>query len=222
MMIDQSKDLGIWKDNSDQAQSSTDKLADAIQKLVDWLDRIPSNVSSNVTVTTKFQSDGTAPDLPGSPSRDGVHTNYPHPGKYGYNDDGTPDWDGDPSNSLAAGGLIRDYRFRSTGTDVVPAMLTVGEGIISKSAMDRIGVTGLSNLNSGMQPYSNSLATPTTRSTSIGTIAINVYAAPGSDITDPYQFGQNLAQWSRSDTALIRTTIERIADSRIAIAGGKV
>ena len=45
----------------------------------------------------------------------------------------------------AAGGSI----FQPKGTDTVPAMLTPGEYVIKKSAVDRVGVGALSAINSG-------------------------------------------------------------------------
>ena len=56
----------------------------------------------------------------------------------------------------AAGGVIYaaggDYvNFQSRGTDTVPAMLTPGEFVMKKSAVDSIGVNNLSRMNNGYQ-----------------------------------------------------------------------
>jgi TP901 family phage tail tape measure protein len=56
----------------------------------------------------------------------------------------------------AAGGVIYaaggDYvNFQSRGTDTVPAMLTPGEFVMKKSAVDSIGVSNLSRMNNGYQ-----------------------------------------------------------------------
>jgi len=56
----------------------------------------------------------------------------------------------------ASGGVIYaaggDYvNFRSKGTDTVPAMLTPGEFVMKKSAVDSIGANNLSRMNNGYQ-----------------------------------------------------------------------
>lgn len=62
-----------------------------------------------------------------------------------------------PNQRLARGGMVQ-YRntggimnsiFKPKGTDTVPAMLTPGEFVIRKSAVDKIGVGTLSALNNG-------------------------------------------------------------------------
>ena len=58
------------------------------------------------------------------------------------------------ANPLARGGMV--YRagggsiFQPKGTDTVPAMLTPGEFVIRKSAVDKIGVGNLAAMNNGM------------------------------------------------------------------------
>jgi TP901 family phage tail tape measure protein len=56
----------------------------------------------------------------------------------------------------AYGGMIRGYsaggfvaRFKSMGTDTIPAMLTPGEFVVKKPAVDKIGINRLNNINSG-------------------------------------------------------------------------
>ncbi len=63
MLIDQSKDLGIWKD---KGKSATDILTDAMQKLVDKvaelvdnLNGIPSKIHTDITVSTAHVDVGT-------------------------------------------------------------------------------------------------------------------------------------------------------------------
>ncbi len=47
------------------------------------------------------------------------------------------------------------------GTDTVPAMLTPGEFVVRKSAVDRIGIANLNNMNGGIRGYANGgLVTP--------------------------------------------------------------
>jgi TP901 family phage tail tape measure protein len=56
------------------------------------------------------------------------------------------------------GGLIPKYFSAggfSKGTDTIPAMLTPGEFVIKKSAVDSYGVKNLSKINSGMSPDSS-------------------------------------------------------------------
>jgi TP901 family phage tail tape measure protein len=61
------------------------------------------------------------------------------------------------AGQLANGGLVQ-YRanggsiFKPKGTDTVPAMLSPGEFVIRKSAVDQIGVGNLQTLNSGGSP----------------------------------------------------------------------
>jgi hypothetical protein len=43
----------------------------------------------------------------------------------------------------------------SKGTDTIPAMLTPGEFVIKKSAVDSYGVNNLSKINNGMSPDSS-------------------------------------------------------------------
>ena len=55
------------------------------------------------------------------------------------------------SIDMARGGPVYAARgFASRGTDVVPAMLTPGEGIVTVDGMRRIGVRGLQAINSGV------------------------------------------------------------------------
>ena len=53
-----------------------------------------------------------------------------------------------PPAEFAAGGSV----FKPRGTDTVPAMLTPGEFVIRKSAVDKIGVSNLHALNNGGRP----------------------------------------------------------------------
>jgi hypothetical protein len=57
---------------------------------------------------------------------------------------------------LAGGGIVggRLLRFMPRGSDTVPAMLTPGEGVVSKRGMRTLGAGGLSALNHGRMPWS--------------------------------------------------------------------
>lgn len=48
------------------------------------------------------------------------------------------------------GGVVHKYMGGPVGTDSVPAMLTPGEGVLSRAAMQQIGQAGLTRLNMGM------------------------------------------------------------------------
>lgn len=57
---------------------------------------------------------------------------------------------------LAPGGVVqragRLLRFVPRGTDTVPAMLTPGEGVVTRSGMQHLGADGLRDLNRGQAP----------------------------------------------------------------------
>jgi hypothetical protein len=59
---------------------------------------------------------------------------------------------------LSLGGMVPKYFAAggfSKGTDTIPAMLTPGEFVIKKSAVDSYGVKNLSKINNGMSPDSS-------------------------------------------------------------------
>lgn len=56
---------------------------------------------------------------------------------------------------LAMGGMVPKYFAAggfSRGTDTIPAMLTPGEFVVRKNAVDKFGVNNLNKINSGMSP----------------------------------------------------------------------
>lgn len=55
----------------------------------------------------------------------------------------------DVKGELARGSAKGGYIFRPNGTDRVPAMLTAGEFVMKRSAVDRIGVDNLKRMNAG-------------------------------------------------------------------------
>ena len=59
----------------------------------------------------------------------------------------------DNNNHFAYGGLVQPKYFAKgghvRGTDTIPAMLTPGEFVVKKSAVDRIGTSKLNNINNG-------------------------------------------------------------------------
>ena len=69
-----------------------------------------------------------------------------------------------------SGGGVVQYRagggpiFKPRGTDTVPAMLTPGEFVIKKSAVDKIGVNNLAALNNGGDAVAKSMGGPIYRS----------------------------------------------------------
>jgi hypothetical protein len=59
---------------------------------------------------------------------------------------------------ISSGGMVPKYFAAggfSKGTDTIPSMLTPGEFVIKKSAVDSYGVNNLSKINSGMSPDSS-------------------------------------------------------------------
>ena len=121
MLIDQSKELGIWKD---AGKSATDKLIDGMQTLVDavadlidQLNGIPRDVRTTVTVTTRNEyenggggggggEDGNYAARGGRITRNGVQY-------------------------LGMGGNVVPFPGRPMGTDIVPTWLTPGERVLS-------------------------------------------------------------------------------------------
>ena len=146
MMIEQSKQLGIWDEKAGDAVNPTKDLANAIKDLVNWLKSIPSNVHSTVTVdqhttTTDDSSTGSS-----APSGNREPDSIDNPEKYGGGYDS--------GNRYETGGVVyaakgRVINFKPMGTDRVPAMLTPDEGIVSVPGMNRIGSSGLNAINSG-------------------------------------------------------------------------
>lgn len=79
----------------------------------------------------------------------------------------------------AAGGVIP---FQSAGTDTVPAMLTPGEFVLRKSAVDRLGVAYLDRLNRGTPPAKfnqGGLVSGQTRAMLTPAVAPGTYTAAG-------------------------------------------
>jgi hypothetical protein len=98
----------------------------------------------------------------------------------------------------ATGGLImpKGYAYGGGiyGTDTVPAMLTPGEFVVKKSAVDAIGIDKLNTINSGNMP-----------SDSVYNYSINVNVATGADANDiartvMTQIRQTESQRVRSNT----------------------
>jgi hypothetical protein len=65
----------------------------------------------------------------------------------------------------AAGGIIPQYlatggdAWKSRGTDTVPAMLTPGEFVVRRNAVDTLGLPALNKINHGMLPGSDETTT---------------------------------------------------------------
>jgi hypothetical protein len=166
LMVDQSKELGIWHDKADPARDMTERLAAAVERLVNWLNNIPENVHTDVT--TSFHQVGQPPTYPTGPI-----DQTPAPSTPGRPDDGSGEGGGvdsgggggeatgSPTNpngmptNAYHGGPVRYFgrggpvSWRPSGADTVPAMLDPREGVVTAAGMSRIGVEGLRNINSG-------------------------------------------------------------------------
>jgi DNA-directed RNA polymerase specialized sigma24 family protein len=114
-------------------QTSLQKLTDEIMRLIEELQKVPGAVGA----------------IPRSVD---VEVNY-RPGRRPETSDGSD------AEVAASGGFVTfggiQYRgrggvvFRPRGTDIVPAMLTPGEGVLNLGAMSMIGRDGLAALNEG-------------------------------------------------------------------------
>jgi uncharacterized membrane protein len=80
----------------------------------------------------------------------------------------------------ATGGMVAPQYFarggKPMGTDIVPAMLTPGEFVVKKSAVDRVGAHNLSALNGGMKMHSEHGADG-----SVYNYSVNVNVATGAN-----------------------------------------
>jgi hypothetical protein len=197
MMINQSKELGIWHDKGKSAAEITERLASAVEALVNWLNGIPPNVNSHIDVTTTHHDDsgepaGTPqpPDIPGgghtpplSPDHPDDHNgpgapSEPHyPPGQGPDDPGPPPgvYHGGPVRYLGRGGPVS---WRPQGPDTVAAMLDPREGVVTAAGMDRIGEGGLRSINQGT----------ISRSANVGSMTIIIQAdgRQMAEIVTPY------------------------------------
>lgn len=131
MLIDQSKELGVWKE---AGKSATDKLIGGmetliqkVEKLINTLLGIP-DVDYTVTENRRVNTDPSAPPIV--------------PNK--YNDDGSLDLDGDPATPFGVGGsvgarVLPFAKFKPIGMDVVPAMLRTDEMVLTAEHQQLIG-----------------------------------------------------------------------------------
>jgi hypothetical protein len=80
----------------------------------------------------------------------------------------------------ADGGRIAGRGFGvPRGSDTVPAMLTPGEFVVRKSAVDKFGAGLFSQLNRGINPLAGMSPTGSGRASGFSIGSINVTAAPG-------------------------------------------
>ncbi|MEO8678143.1 MAG: hypothetical protein ABI665_03800 [Vicinamibacterales bacterium] len=119
IMVDQSKELGIWKDKgksaADAVTDAMKKLVDKVSELIDKLNGIPPKV--NTTVTTTYESVYTGGD-PGDPYN-------PYAATGGF---------------ASTRGIVQHFGLGGmvgslipNGTDTVPTMLTPGELVLNAS-----------------------------------------------------------------------------------------
>lgn len=212
MMVDQSKALGIWDKNAKPVKDTTEKLAEAVERLVNWLDRIPSTVNTQVNVNTNRTSSGEPAD-PNAPP--------PLPDK---------PTGPDSSDGMSQGGVVqykeyggRVLPFRPRGTDTAAVMMTPGEGVVTVGAMNRIGVGGLSAINMG-SPFSSGSGNGGNSGPSVvrapSIIQLMFQLPQGQQLDSPDGISKALLIAMRFDINGARTAIETVADQRIAAAAG--
>jgi hypothetical protein len=107
---------------------------------------------------------------------------------------------------LAGGGNV--LRWRPRGSDTVPAMLTPGEGVVSRRGMQTLGADGLSKLNAG--------GSAGARTISFGDV--NIIIPPGTNVNDPQALALVIQRILRGDVAGTTTALEILVDRRIAAA----
>jgi hypothetical protein len=110
LMIDQSKELGIWKDAS---KSATDQMIDSMGKLVDKVGTLIDMLTHMPQPDAPWANWGAPPTVPSAPAS-------PPPG---YATGGIV-------QAFASGGNVLPFAPR--GTDTVPAMLTPGERVLTQ------------------------------------------------------------------------------------------
>jgi hypothetical protein len=124
LLIDQSKELGIWKDAGESStQLVTDAmnaLVDSVKELINQLKGIPTDIHTNVTVTT---TNVTAPDNSQGLAAGGV--------------------------IHAARGIVLPFPGRPSGIDTVPIWAAKGEAVLNRNATARLGEDAINRLNAG-------------------------------------------------------------------------
>ena len=166
-------------------------LGDRFKELVDWFLGIPDRVGKAIADTAKGVGDWF--------------------GKFfGAFDKTQENKSGGGVVGKASGGLISGYAnggsvvpryfefggFTKQGTDTIPAMLTPGEFVLKKSAVDSIGTQQLSRLNSGGKD-----AMPGGESVYNYSITVNANSSDSSDIADKV-----LREIQRIDSQRIRSS----------------
>jgi hypothetical protein len=147
-LIDQSKEAGIWQDAitpQDKLLNAMQSLVDKVTELVNKLSGIPAHIDT--TIATHYVTDGTPPSLPDASAF--------LPGDQ-YNQYGSTGGmvTAHGIQYFGAGGTV--LPFRPMGTDTVPAMLTPGEMVLTRSqqralASSRGSVVDFSEMKTELQ-----------------------------------------------------------------------
>lgn len=130
LLIDQSKELGIWKDAGKTANDlmldGMTALVAKVAELIDQLKSIPTDIHTNVTVTTTHT--------------DGDPGNYAAMGGLV-----TPSG----IQHLAGGGRVLRFPGQPSGMDRVPIWAAAGESVLTKRATATLGPDTIGRLNRG-------------------------------------------------------------------------
>lgn len=207
MMIDQSRELGIWDDNFKPVRDTTERLADAIERLVNWLNRVPGSVNTDVNADVHWNFPGANAPGPGQPD---IPTQGPGAATGGLVYQGGVQY-------LASGGSVGSWWTNPVGTDTQPIMATPGEGIVSKAGMANIGgALGLGAINGGSGYWGKSQPG--------GDTTIHMSVSPtiilsGGDVDDPDKILNTIIEAGiRDNRVLFRTRLEDLAVKAVAKA----
>lgn len=204
ILIDQSKELGIWKE---AGKSATEKLiggmqtlVDKVSELIDKLLGIPHQVNTDINVTTKYSTEGASPSDTPDYSTDFTPRSYePYPVSRGgmVTNEGV--------QYFARGKMpARVLQFKPIGTDVIPAMLSPREMVLTPSQQQVVGSLVSQATGSGGAAPGDAPASPST-----------VFDMRGAFVADGPSFRRMVSQhWKEAvflDEAGERRTIKRAA-----------
>lgn len=176
-LLDQAKGADIV---GERHKSMAEQMLDLTQKILDALERLSGNYRTGIPGDLKVMSQASQrafqsvqDDIAAIPTTIPIDVTW---NVEPFDPGNVPQ-----PNGAAMGGLVtpRGVQYLGTGgfvpkgTDVIPAMLTPGEGIVTRSGMSRLGTDGLRMLNHGQTPGSFSTAAMERRLASIEALLAN-------------------------------------------------